>query len=62
MINDLMMIPAFLQSMRPTYLQPDEFPDFSEPGTSGMTPKQYGVMLSTYKKNRKYRGRRKKRG
>ena len=27
----------------------------------GMTPKQYGIMLSHSRKNRKYRGRRKKR-
>ena len=59
MINDLLTIPAYLQGVMGTsYLDASQM---SKPVKSGMTKKQYGVMLSNLKKNRKYRGRRKKR-
>ena len=58
MIPDLMMIPAYLRGMVGSSYT-DSLPE-KPLVKSGMTPKRYGVMLADSKKNRKYRGRRRK--
>lgn len=58
MIKDLMMIPAVLRAaMGSNYTDSVSGKHLIK---SGMTPKRYGVMLADSKRNRKYRGRRRK--